>query len=225
MKNRMKRVLAGLLALTCAAALALSAAGCSCGKDEDENKPEPAVTQPTVSDSTAPTTADGADLADLAEPAEPATTTTTTAPETDAIRTAVLVGNLPKDGEIIEDETFDGGYSQTIFVDAVAALTTARYPSEYDLQKALAAKGWNIDVDSYVYTTPNGWQGFRDVWTKGSNEDTAVCEAFYFNDGNAYYLFLSSMPSDYYYGMMDPELGPSGDDVTAWIDSLDLFYE
>ena len=145
----------------------------------------------------------------------------------------VLVGNLPREAEIVTD-TADGqgGYLQELLVfDGAVSLVTLRqkideaHPGEMPTEDFLSGYFNDMREVELLETDPvASCPAERMRFITGAEEDTAVVDAVLIRADEFYFAFWADTQIDIYNGYHDafaegevPEL------VDIWIESLDLF--
>lgn len=173
----------------------------------------------TTGTSGAPTSPEEPDETQATEPEE----TEATEP-TDSNVLRMIVADIPAEAEEIESSSTSGHeQTYTYFYNAVATISVGRFAKEKDREAFLDKRRGGKLTETQAYTTEgSGISGILETWEAGGNEDTAECDAFYFDADGYYYLFFTSVPADYYFGFMDDIGGPNESDVKAWMDSVRL---
>jgi hypothetical protein len=147
----------------------------------------------------------------------------------------VLVGDLPKDAEIVEDKSdADGNYLQVLVTsDGAFSLATIRqrvsgeYPMEMPVADLLSKVFECEDLPKLeaVEVEPiAAYPTERVRFEMGKNEDASVEDVVVIRTDEYYFVFLAHTSLDNYAGMTDGYgEGDAARMIDIWVESLNLF--
>ena len=147
----------------------------------------------------------------------------------------VLVADLPRDAEMVEDVTDDDGYYRQVLTvgEGAIGVTMARQgindaypmnmPAEDFLKQCLGLDELN-GLEAIPVEPVAAYPTERLRFEAGENEDSSVVDAVLIRTDAYYFLFVAHTNADIYAGMVD---GYDEGDVPAlidgWVESLGIF--
>lgn len=145
----------------------------------------------------------------------------------------VLVGNLPRQAELVEN-TLDGagGYREVLKAEEGAVTLTllrrAKNPDEpedWTVERAMQADYPDLRNLQTLQAQPvSGHEARRARFETGENEDTRLVDALVFETDEYCFAFAASVAIDDYYGLAGRyEEGEMAGLIQGWMDSLELF--
>jgi hypothetical protein len=151
----------------------------------------------------------------------------------ESIEGLVLVGDLPRDAELIENSTdAEGNYREVLLTaDGWASLTLLRQKRSEGREEEVRAADFLSqyyadmqEVEPVDVQPIAAYPTERIRFTSGQEEDQAVVEAVIIHTDDFVFAFCAEIDADAYYGYVDGyEEGDWPESVELWIESLDLF--
>ena len=145
----------------------------------------------------------------------------------------VLVGNLPREADIILNRSDEqGNYVEELmtFEGAIKLVTLRQkvdetHPLEMPINDFLSDYFEDMREDELLEANPiAAYPSERIHFTTGSEEDTAVIDAVLIRTDEFYFAFWADTQTDIYSGYRDQfEEGEVPELIDQWVESLDLF--